>query len=71
MPRFDGEGPSGMGPMTGKGRGYCIVPLDGDVKNVDVNLITPPLRSLRRHGLLALGRRAQRGRRFGQRPNRW
>jgi len=23
MPGFDGKGPSGMGPMTGGGRGYC------------------------------------------------
>ena len=23
MPRFDGTGPMGMGPMTGWGRGFC------------------------------------------------
>jgi len=23
MPRFDGTGPSGMGPMTGRGQGSC------------------------------------------------
>lgn len=23
MPRFNGTGPGGMGPMTGRGRGYC------------------------------------------------
>ena len=23
MPRFDGTGPMGMGPMTGGGRGFC------------------------------------------------
>lgn len=23
MPRFDGAGPMGMGPMTGRGLGYC------------------------------------------------
>lgn len=27
MPRFDGTGPRGMGPMTGGGRGFCAVPL--------------------------------------------
>jgi hypothetical protein len=27
MPGFDGTGPSGMGPMTGGGRGFCAVPL--------------------------------------------
>ncbi len=25
MPRFDGTGPTGGGPMTGGGRGYCSV----------------------------------------------
>ncbi|MDD3345545.1 MAG: DUF5320 domain-containing protein [Candidatus Omnitrophica bacterium] len=24
MPRFDGSGPMGFGPMTGGGRGYCV-----------------------------------------------
>lgn len=33
MPGFDGMGPRGQGAMTGGGRGYCAVPLDGtDVK---------------------------------------
>ena len=27
MPNFDGTGPHGEGPMTGWGRGYCVVPL--------------------------------------------
>ena len=27
MPRFDGTGPMGQGPMTGGGRGYCVVAL--------------------------------------------
>jgi len=26
MPGFDGTGPRGQGPMTGGGRGYCVVP---------------------------------------------
>jgi hypothetical protein len=25
MPRFDGTGPLGQGPMTGRGEGYCAV----------------------------------------------
>ena len=29
MPGFDGTGPSGMGPMTGGGRGFCTVPAAG------------------------------------------
>lgn len=27
MPRGDGTGPLGLGPMTGKGRGRCLIPL--------------------------------------------
>jgi hypothetical protein len=27
MPRFDGTGPEGGGPMTGRGEGYCILEL--------------------------------------------
>jgi hypothetical protein len=25
MPEFDGKGPRGLGPMTGGGRGFCIL----------------------------------------------
>jgi hypothetical protein len=25
MPRFDGTGPQGRGPMTGKGMGFCVL----------------------------------------------
>lgn len=28
MPGYDGTGPRGQGPMTGRGEGYCAVPLD-------------------------------------------
>lgn len=28
MPGFDGTGPLGLGPMTGRGRGYCMMRLD-------------------------------------------
>lgn len=28
MPKLDGTGPSGKGPMTGKGGGKCVMPLD-------------------------------------------
>ena len=27
MPRLDGTGPQGQGPMTGRGEGYCAVQL--------------------------------------------
>jgi hypothetical protein len=28
MPKLDGTGPNGKGPMTGRGSGYCVIPLD-------------------------------------------
>ncbi|MBL7177896.1 MAG: DUF5320 domain-containing protein [Desulfobacteraceae bacterium] len=28
MPQFDGTGPRGKGPMTGRGIGYCVVPIE-------------------------------------------
>ncbi|MFA5150226.1 MAG: DUF5320 domain-containing protein [Candidatus Omnitrophota bacterium] len=28
MPKFDGMGPAGLGPLTGKGMGYCVVKLN-------------------------------------------
>ncbi|MCM8900248.1 DUF5320 domain-containing protein [Caldicoprobacter algeriensis] len=31
MPGFDGTGPLGQGPMTGRGRGYCVVPLNDTI----------------------------------------
>ena len=27
MPRFDGTGPAGQGPMTGRGEGHCAIVL--------------------------------------------
>ena len=27
MPGFDGTGPEGAGPMTGRGQGYCVMEL--------------------------------------------
>ncbi|MFN2185030.1 MAG: DUF5320 domain-containing protein [Anaerolineae bacterium] len=27
MPQFDGTGPRGAGPMTGRGEGYCVLEL--------------------------------------------
>jgi hypothetical protein len=38
MPGFDGRGPSGQGPMTGRGRGFCILRVSegkpGEVKGL-------------------------------------
>ncbi len=28
MSKFDGTGPNGKGPMTGRGSGYCVIPLN-------------------------------------------
>jgi len=30
MPDFDGTGPQGKGPLTGCGRGYCVIPLSSE-----------------------------------------
>jgi len=30
MPGFNGTGPLGQGPLTGRGRGYCMVPADNN-----------------------------------------
>lgn len=30
MARFDGTGPNGQGPMTGRGMGNCIKPVDNN-----------------------------------------
>jgi len=35
MPHFDGTGPCGEGPMTGWGRGYCVVPLSNSKQELD------------------------------------
>jgi hypothetical protein len=35
MPAFDGTGPRGKGPMTGGGRGYCVVPLNTPEQELD------------------------------------
>jgi len=35
MPKFDGTGPNGKGPMTGRGSGYCVVPLNTTEKELE------------------------------------
>lgn len=32
MPAFDGTGPRGAGPMSGRGRGYCVLQSKNDSK---------------------------------------
>jgi len=52
MPGYDGTGPAGQGPMTGGGRGDCVV--DADERRVTG------------FARLGLGRRAVRGRVVGR-----
>lgn len=35
MPRLDGTGPHGMGPMSGRGLGYCIIPISTHDKELE------------------------------------
>jgi hypothetical protein len=35
MPGLDGTGPRGIGPMTGRGMGYCVVPLSTQEEELD------------------------------------
>lgn len=35
MPGFDGTGPRGQGPMTGRGMGYCVMPLENSNKTAE------------------------------------
>jgi|WetSurMetagenome_2_1015567.scaffolds.fasta_scaffold576618_2 hypothetical protein len=35
MPKFDGSGPSGKGPMTGRGSGYCVIQLNTTEAEID------------------------------------
>jgi hypothetical protein len=62
MPRFDGTGPLGMGPMTGRGMGYC-----GGVNQMAANSASYPSmpyywgRGLRRGFGRGLGRGFGRG----------
>ena len=63
MPRFDGTGPRGQGPMAGRGEGYCAIKLPesdqapegyAGVQGTPVRLDTPaalPGGCVRRRGL--------------------
>jgi hypothetical protein len=35
MPGFNGTGPRGIGPMTGRGMGYCVIPLSTQNQELD------------------------------------
>jgi hypothetical protein len=34
MPGFDGTGPLGLGPMTGRGMGYCVMCLPSSISRM-------------------------------------
>ena len=57
MPGFDGTGPRGMGPMTGGGRGMCVVNLSAGTHDTFAGLagrVGGPVRMpLTRHAALA------------------
>jgi hypothetical protein len=87
MPRFDGTGPQGEGPMTGRSEGYCAVkmPESGQapygyagLQGTPVRLGTPATRStpgarFARRLRLAMRRGRDRcaGRGRGRRLGRW
>ena len=35
MPKFNGTGPGGNGPMTGRGSGSCIIPLNTNEQELE------------------------------------
>ena len=39
MPGFDGTGPTGQGPMTGRCQGYCLFKWPGPSKNIATGFI--------------------------------
>ena len=78
MPRFDGTGPRGQGPRTGRGLGYCAPGAGGTgskkLPNLDDFRTTIPPGGLLNPGLRAgggfgsgLGRGRGGGRGFGRR----
>jgi hypothetical protein len=36
MPNYDGTGPDGKGPMTGLGRGYCVIPISSSEQEIEL-----------------------------------
>jgi len=80
MPAFDGTGPRGQGPLTGRGEGYCAVtlPQRGQAPRGYAGLQATPLRQgvpfARRAGGGRFRRWPRLGRTFGRgrgRGRRW
>lgn len=40
MPGFNGTGPRGLGPMTGRGMGYCVLPYSSHGESGSASVIT-------------------------------
>jgi hypothetical protein len=78
MPAFDGTGPQGKGPLTGRGEGYCAIrlpaPRPGDEAYGYAGRASVPVRLGPRWGLrfsTAPGRGRRRGGRGRQFLRRW
>jgi len=72
MPGFDGTGPQGMGPITGRGEGYCavVLPESGRAPYGYAGVQGAPVRSGAPVTRPALGARFARGLRPMGRPGR-
>jgi len=75
MPRFDGTGPQGQGPMTVRGEGYCAVklPESGQVPYGYAGLQGMPVRADWNNPSAAPAARPALGARFARwlRPATW
>lgn len=67
MPRFDGTGPQGQGPMTGRGAGYCADGDDAEFLPARPRLGARFARWLNPGRMFGRGRGAGRGRQRGNR----
>jgi hypothetical protein len=50
MPGYDGTGPEGFGPLTGRGRGYCVLKVSGSQDETQIGyagLSGAPITALR------------------------
>ena len=62
MPRFDGTGPLGRSSMTGKGQGYCVIPLQEIAENPEYDF---KVNAIARHPRFGRGRRRGGGNQAG------
>lgn len=83
MPRYDGTGPEGLGPMTGRAQGYCALQVTdpgqpsygyAGMQGAPVRLDPPtawPVPGARTGRGFSRGHRRGAGRRRGRRSGRW